>query len=79
MVLIARSIDIPTIAGERYFSLFEQDVDHTNSKKTDANAQAYLSLFEEARSAADAIVHARINHAQEADQALARAWSPHYP
>ena len=79
LVLIARSIGAPTIAGERYFTLFEQDQYHTHSKKTAANADLYLEMFEEARSAAYAIVpegsfrsrDARIKRAQEA----ASAWS----
>ena len=56
LIIIARSVGVPVINGERYFSLFAQDKDHCHSLKADANDAHYVTMFEHMINVAYAIV-----------------------
>ncbi len=55
MVLMARALGIPTIAGDHYFADFERDGDRWRSVKDDKSQNRYLKMFEEVRNVAYAI------------------------
>ena len=56
IILIARSVGVPVINGERYFSLLTQDHDHCHSTKSDENDARCIMSFEVMINAAYAIV-----------------------
>ena len=55
MVMMARSLGIPTIAGQRKFAEFEKEEDGWHSVKNDANQRKHLKMLEEVRNVAYAI------------------------
>ena len=54
--IVARSVGVPIINGERSFSLLTQDHDHCHSIKSDDNDAKCVVMFEHMVYVADAIV-----------------------